>query len=191
MSNKKRIVMPGEELATTEEFLAGEGTFELKGRIFSSYFGEFDLDPEEMVARVRPINPLVRLKVGETVLAHVTDLKNSMVIANVVRVEGNPRDVTGETLASIHISKISEGYTEDVWKEFRLGDIIRARVVQAEPSVQLSTDKPELGVLMALCTKCRKPLVKKDKNLFCENCQRVEHRKTAPDYGRSGYGKFQ
>lgn len=184
MIKNKKIVIPGEEIATTEELLAGEGTFELKGKIFSSYLGRLDLDSEEMVARVEPINPLVRLKVGDVVLAVVEDVKSSMVIADVVRVEGKPRNVTGETLASIHVSKISEGYTSDVWKEFRIGDIIRAKVLQTKPSVQLSTDRPNLGVLLALCTKCRMPLAKKDKTLFCENCQRTEGRKTAPDYGK-------
>ncbi|UCE39669.1 MAG: exosome complex RNA-binding protein Csl4 [Thermoplasmata archaeon] len=179
--------MPGEEIATTEEFLAGEGTYEQKGSIFSSYLGRLNLDAEEMVAKVEPINPLVRLNVGDMVLARVGDVKSSMVIADVVRVEGNTRAVSGETLGSIHISKISEGYTADVWKEFRIGDIIRAKVVQVKPSLQLSTDRPNLGVLLALCTRCRMPLEKKDKTLFCENCQRSELRNIAPDYGRYGH----
>ncbi len=183
MIKNKRIVIPGEEIATSEEFLAGEGTFELKGKIFSSYLGRLNLDSEEMVAKVDPINPLVELKVGDIVLAVVEDVKSSMVIVDVVRVEGKPRDVTGETLAAIHVSKISEGYTDDVWREFRIGDIIRAKVMQIKPSVQLTTSRPNLGVLLALCTKCRMPLVKKEKSLFCGNCHRNEVRKMAPDYG--------
>ncbi|UCE74155.1 MAG: exosome complex RNA-binding protein Csl4 [Methanomassiliicoccales archaeon] len=190
MNKEKKIVVPGEEIGTTEEFLAGEGTFELKGSIISSYFGELNLDSEEMVAKVKPINPLVRLKVGDVVLAHVQDVKSSMIMVNVIRVEGNPRGVTGETSASIHVSRISEGYTSDVWKEFRIGDIIRARVMQTKPSLQLSTDKPSLGVLLGFCTRCRMPLEKKDKTLFCENCKRNELRKTAPDYGGYQFRRY-
>lgn len=189
MNSKKRIVVPGEEIATTEEFLSGEGTFEIKGRIFSSYLGTLNLDSEEMKAMVEPLNPLVKLKVGDIVIAAVTDVKSNMVIADVVRVEGKERDVTGETQASIHVSKISEAYTSDVWREYRLGDIIRSRVVQTEPSLQLSTDKPNLGVILGLCTKCRVPLIKKEKTLFCENCQRTEMRKTALDYGKFKFNK--
>lgn len=189
MNSKKRIVVPGEEIATTEEFLSGEGTFEIKGKIFSSYLGTLNLDSEEMKAIVVPVNPLVKLKVGDFVLAVVSDVKSNMVIADVVRVEGKARDVTGETLASIHVSKISEAYTSDVWKEYRLGDIIRAKVIQTEPSLQLSTDKPNLGVILGLCTKCRMPLEKKEKTLFCENCQRTEIRKTALDYGKFKFKK--
>ena len=76
MTNDKVIVVPGEEIATTEEFLAGEGTYESKGKIFSSFFGTLKLDSEDMVAKVKPINPLIKLKVGDTVIANVTDLKS-------------------------------------------------------------------------------------------------------------------
>ncbi|UCF09287.1 MAG: exosome complex RNA-binding protein Csl4 [Thermoplasmata archaeon] len=175
--------MPGEEIGTTEEFLAGEGTYESKGKIYSSYLGTVNLDIKERIASVSPINPLVTLKAGDIVLARVTDVKNSMVIADVVRVEGRKRKVTGETMGSIHISKISEGFTQDVWKEYRIGDIIRAMVEQVKPSLQLFTGRQDLGVLLALCTRCRMPLEKKGKNLFCKNCRRSEMRKMIPKYG--------
>ncbi len=187
LKKEKKIVVPGEEIAITEEFLSGEGTYEQKGSIFSSYLGRLNLDAEEMVAKVDPINPLVKLKVGDIVLARVEDVKSSMVIANIVGVEGIPRSVSGETLGALHVSKISEGYTSDVWKEFRIGDVIRAKVVQVKPSLQLATDRPNLGVLIGLCTKCRMPLIKMDKTLVCKNCQRTELRKMAPDYGRYGF----
>ena len=125
---ERKIVIPGEEIATTEEFLAGEGTYESKGRIFSSFLGTVKLDASEKVATVEPLNPLVILNPGDIVIARVTDVKNSMVLADVVRVEGRERNVSGETMGSIHISKISQGYTEDVWREYRIGDIISAQV---------------------------------------------------------------
>ena len=180
---EKRIVIPGEEIATKEEFLAGKGTYESKGKIFSSYLGTVKLDSSEKVASVEPLNHLVTLNPGDIVIARVTDVKNNMVIADVVRVEGKDRNVAGETMGSIHISKISQGYTEDVRREFRIGDIIRAQVEQVKPSLQLFTGREDLGVLLALCTRCRMPLVKKDKNLFCTNCKRTEMRRASPEYG--------
>lgn len=189
MSEKKRIVIPGEEIAKTEEYLPGKGTFEMKGGIYSSFLGYLNLDFEEKVASVDPINPLVKLDSGDVVLARVEDVRSSMIITNIMGLEGGKRGVSGETQASIHVSKISEGYTSDVWKEYRIGDIIRAMVVQVKPSLQLSTDRPNLGALISLCTKCRKPLVKMEKGLFCENCQRTELRRTAPDYGRYGFNE--
>jgi exosome complex component CSL4 len=183
MKNDTRIVLPGEVLGTSEEFLAGEGTYEESGSIFSSILGELDLDSKEMIASVRPVNPPVSLKVNDVVLANVHDIKSSIVLVNVIRMEGNARGITGVSSGSIHVSKISEGYTSDVWKEFRIGDLVRAKVISNKPSLQLATDRSNLGVLLALCTKCRMPLIKKEGSLFCENCQRNELRNMAPDYG--------
>ena len=88
MKNAKKIVLPGEVLATSEEFLAGEGTFEQEGFILASYLGKLNLDSEEMVAKVEPINPLVTLRVDDVVLARVQDVKSSMVLVNVFRSVG-------------------------------------------------------------------------------------------------------
>lgn len=181
---ESRIVIPGEEIATTEEFLAGEGTYESKGKIYSSFLGTVKLDTSEKVASVEPVNPLVLLNCGDIVIARVTDVRSNMVLADVVRVEGRERNITGETMGAIHISKISRGYTEDVRREYRIGDIIRAQVEQVKPSLQLFTGREDLGVLLALCTRCRMPLEKKDKNLFCKNCQRTEMRRASPEYGK-------
>ena len=91
MKNAKKIVLPGEVLATSEEFLAGEGTFEQEGFILASYLGKLNLDSKEMVAKVEPINPLVTLRVDDVVLARVQDVKSSMVLVNVFRLEGKSR----------------------------------------------------------------------------------------------------
>jgi exosome complex component CSL4 len=183
MTKEKRIVLPGEILGTSEEFMAGEGTYEDSGSVFSSILGELTLDSKEMTATVSAVNPPVSLKVNDVVLANVLDIKSSIVLVNVIRLEGNSRGITGDRAGVIHISKISDGFTSDVWKEFRIGDLVRAKVIQNKPSLQLATDRSNLGVILALCTKCRMPLIKKEGSLFCTNCQRSELRKMAPDYG--------
>jgi len=179
----ERLVLPGEVVAVAEEFIAGEGTFEEDGKVLASYVGKLELDTKEMVARVKPLNPPVELNVGDTVLAVVTDIRNSMGVVKILKVEGVERSLSGPKEGSLHVSKISRGYTKDVRDEFRLGDIIRGKVIRVKPSLQISTVGREYGVLKALCTKCRLPLIQKDGALFCENCERTEKRKIAKDYG--------
>jgi len=64
---EKRLVLPGEELGTTEEFLPGKGTYEEGGKIYSAVAGVLDIDTKEMAILVRPANPPVKLKVGDPV----------------------------------------------------------------------------------------------------------------------------
>lgn len=175
-------MLPGDEVAIAEEYMSGEGTYESEGKIFASAVGELDLDPREKVAKVILDNPPVVLMEGDVVFAEVTDTKPAMAICSVVAQEGKERSVSSETLASIHVSKIASSYVEDAGDLLRAGDLVRAQVIQADPSVQLSTSGPHFGVVRALCTQCRAPLDKKGRDLYCKRCERPERRKLADDY---------
>lgn len=177
-----RKVLPGEEVAIAEEYMSGEGTYEREGKIFASAVGELDLDAREKLAKVVLENPPVVLQEGDVVIADVTDTKPAMAICSIIAQEGNGRAVSSETLASVHVSKLSSSYVEDAADVMRPGDIIRGTVIQAEPSVQLSTAGPHFGVIRALCSRCRSPLEKKGRGLYCEKCDRTENRKIADDY---------
>src|SRR6266699_1982625 len=83
---------------------------------------------------------------------------------------------------TIHISNVSEEYTEDIHDMYRLGDIIRAKVIQVKPSLQLTTAEPSLGVVKALCSVCRGPLEMRGRELYCPRDERSERRKLAADY---------
>jgi exosome complex component CSL4 len=177
-----RRVLPGDEVAIAEEYMSGEGTYEQDGKIYASAVGELDLDPKEKLASVILDNPPVVLQEGDTVIAEVSDTKPAMAICSIIAQEGNERAVSSETLASVHVSKLSSSYVEDAADVMKSGDIIRATVIQADPSVQLSTAGPHFGVVRALCSRCRNPLEKKGNKLYCEHCDRTENRKIADDY---------
>lgn len=179
----KKTVFPGDEVAVAEEYMPAEGTYELDGKILSSLAGELDLDEEEKIAKVTPKNPLVMLKNGDSVFCRITDVRASMAICEIFAVEGKEREITGDTSSTIHVSKLSSDYVQDVGREYRPGDLIRAKVIQTRPSVQLSTQEPHFGVVKARCRKCRSPLSVHGKALKCEPCERVESRKVADDYG--------
>jgi exosome complex component CSL4 len=180
--SSRKMVLPGDEVAISEEYIPGEGTYEAGGKIYSSMVGELELDKRDMVARVRGFNPPLELKQGDIVIGTVEDVKSSMVIISVVAVEGKTRAITGENEGTIHISKVSEGYTKDLSREFRVGDIVRAKILQAKPSLQLTTGSKEFGVVKAHCSVCRQPMILKGRELYCENCERSEPRKIADDY---------
>ena len=181
MENK--LVLPGDAIAASEEYEAGEGTYEKNGEIFAATPGLLDLDSQNFVARVRPFNPLAELKVGDIVYGSISDIRSSMAEATVAAVHGSKREITGETEGAIHVSKISTEYVDDIHNAFHLGDIVRAKVIQAKPSLQLTTAEPTLGVVKAMCSRCRKPLELKGRDLWCPRDEISERRKIAADYG--------
>ncbi len=176
-------VFPGDEVAEEEEYLASDGTFANNGKIYASQIGALELDDDECVARVVSPNPPNVLRPGDIVYAIIADARSTMATADVVAKEGSRRGLGGETYATIHVSKISQGYTDDASKELRKGDYIRARVTSISPSLQLTTKDDHFGVIRSLCGTCKTKLVRKGKGLYCQNCERAFLRKLADDYG--------
>lgn len=181
---KPQIVMPGDQVSTSEELMPGDGTFESEGIIRASRIGTYVVDEKHRCAMVKPLTSIpVELKRGDIVLAQVNSVRSSMIIADVFHVAGKRRIISGDTNGTLRVSEISTGYVKDPSTEFQVGDIIRAKVIQIKPNIQLATKDGELGVIKGLCTKCRHPLVRKGNMLECEHCGHKEKRRMAVDYG--------
>ena len=181
---ERRMVLPGDPIAAAEEYEAGEGTYERDGQIFAAMPGMLELDGENFVARVRPFNPLAELKTGDIVYGTISEIRSSMAEATISAIHGSKREITGETEGAVHVSKISTEYVDEIRNAFRLGDIIRAKVIQVRPSLQLTTAEPNLGVVKALCSRCRGPMEIHERGLWCTRCEQGESRKVAADYGQ-------
>lgn len=179
-----KMVMPGDELACSEEFEAGNCAFEEGGKVRASAVGWARLDRKERVASVDPVNPLVRVSVGDTVIGRITDIKKALAITEIIKVVGKKRDVSNAADGVIHVSKVANRFVDNLDNELRVRDIVRAKVLQLDPNVQLSTQDDSLGVIFAICDGCAKPLeLKGEGRLFCKECERTFVRKTAKDYG--------
>jgi len=181
---KNKIVLPGEQVSTSEELLPGDGTFEEDGIIHAARIGTYVVDEKHRRAKVQPLTSVpVMLKRGDIVLANVGSVRSNMIIAEVIHVTGKKRAVSGDTNGTLRVSEISNGYVKDPSTEFAPGDIIRAKVVQVKPNIQLATKDKDLGAIRSICSKCRHSLDKKENMLECSNCGNKEKRKTAVDYG--------
>ena len=182
---KKKLVLPGKEIASTQEMKAGEGTFEDRGKIKASGIGEVQVDRDSRVITVQPVTSVpVKVKKRDVVIGEVREVRNSIVIVDIIQVEGSKRSLYGDKTAVIRVSEISKQYVRDPLTGYRIGDIVRAKVAQDYPNLQLSTIGPEFGVIKALCVKCRHPLKLKGKILECERCGNRESRKISKYYGQ-------
>lgn len=179
-------VLPGDPLAMSEELLPGEGIFDDGTYLRAARLGTFEVEPKEMRAFVRASTSVPStLHIGDFVFGKITLLKSSMCGVEVLHVEGHERNIAGDTNGTLHVSKMARRYVQDPGREYRLGDIIRAQVIETRPSVQLATDDPKCGAVLALCLKDRFGLRKVGKALECPVCGRRDTRNIAPDYGQT------
>ena len=188
---KNKIVLPGEQVSTSEELLPGDGTFEEDGIIRATRIGTYSVDEKHRRAKIIPLTSIpVEIKRGDIVLAQVGSVRSNMIIAEVIHVAGKARAISGDTNGTLRVSEISNGYVKDPSTEFAPGDIIRAKVTQVKPNVQLATKDNDLGAIRSLCSKCRHSLTKQGNMLECSNCGNKEKRKTAHDYGNYDLSKL-
>ncbi|MDH5685897.1 MAG: exosome complex RNA-binding protein Csl4 [Hadesarchaea archaeon] len=179
------FVVPGDFLATAEEFVPGDGAYEEEGKIYSSCTGVVlvDVQTKHISVLSRASGP-PKLKRGDTVVGRVEDVRDQSASVYIGVLKGREnRELPLPNMGSIHVSQVLTGYAKEMRHQFKPGDIVRARVLDArrEP-VQLSTAGSDLGVIVAACSRCRAPLEREDSKLRCLQCGNLEFRKLASDY---------
>jgi len=173
------LVLPGDYLGAAEEYLPGRGTYEDRGRIYASVAGRPSIDPRDRTVRVEARNAVPELAEGDIVFARVDELKTAMAVCTVLMPTTSKRNVPGKPEGTVHISKAKDGYTETLSGEFAVGDILLAKVLQARPSIKLTTAPTSLGVVSARCQACHAVLRVGGSELVCPRCGHRERRKLA------------
>lgn len=191
MDKKKSVkngdfVLPGDYLGIIEEFLPGEGVIEENGELYATRAGKVKVNLERMEISVEAVTDTPPVpKVGDVVIAKVIEVKPQAAIVQLLKIEGRNgyREIAASKLAGIHISQVKDGYVDEMSREFKVSDIVRAKVIANEKSpIQLTTKGQGLGVVFALCSTCRAPLVRKGSQLICPKCGNAETRKLSSMY---------
>ncbi len=179
-----RLVVPGDLLGTAEEFVPGRGTYEHDGRIYAALLGRSRVDPSSRSVSVHALHSIPELNVGDLVVGRVEELKSAMAIVEILAAHPSSRTVPGEPEGTIHVSKVKDGYTENLNDELAPGDLVLARILENHPSIKLTTAPPPLGVVSARCQRCHATLELTGRSdLVCPRCGNREHRKVSTDYG--------
>ncbi len=180
-------IFPGTFLTTEEEYGSGANTFaDEKGNVYAACTGTADFNEKvREVSITKPGRCAKPLEVGSIVLAQVKSVREQMVGVGLLSAskQGEERKITSSA-AFVPVSAISESFIRDARDEFKIGDIIRAKVTKIKPfGIDLTTAGSELGVVRAFCIRCRAQLGMFGKGLKCQACGSNEMRKLASDYG--------
>ena len=182
---EEKIVIPGDMVGTSEEYLPGRGTYEEDGNIYASTTGKVGIDKKEHAVYVEPVTKTPPTpREGDIVVGRVVDIKGSVALVELSRIKGAlDREIAGNTSAAIHISNVKDSYVQDLAQEFGYQDIVKAKVIDTK-NMRLSTVDKNLGVITSLCSRCKSPLKYENGKLKCPQCERRETRKLSSDYGK-------
>ena len=189
----------GDVIAREEEYLAGKGTFvDEEGNIVASVIGNISKDDQKKEISV--IGKLSLVQLGDMITGLITDVKDKIVLVEVQEAFGP--DGTKRTIPKasgiIFIANLSQSYLENPRQAVKIGDLIRAQVMDQDAGAFiLSLKENNCGVLLGLCGKCRSKLIEKGRDmklkdcsvLVCSKCKAIETRRTTRDYIYKGEQK--
>ncbi len=180
----KKPVLPGDFLGTEEEFEPGKNAFEEQGQVFSSAVGKAVFDSGQKTVQVLPNRELRPIEVGAIVVAKVVLVKSNMVMVELLQAEKDGlKMVFGQSFAVLPARNISRHFIKNLRNAFKIGDLVKAEVATVTSySIDLRTNKPELGVIKAFCAVCRSGLQLFGSELKCVSCGNPAERKLSTEY---------
>jgi exosome complex component CSL4 len=179
------FVLPGDILGVTEEFVPSQWTYEEEGEIKSLVVGTVSIDEKNKKISIVPkTGTPISVEVGKTIVGQISEVRGQRASVKIEKIKGIDRELTTSFVGGIHISQAQKGYLAKLTEAFRIGDIVEAKVTKVIglDNVDLTTANEELGVLKAMCTKCRHYMVQVDNEVVCLNCGRKERRKLSAHY---------
>ncbi len=180
------FVLPGDILGVSEEFIPADWTYDDDGKIKSLVVGVVSRDDNHKKISVIPktSSPAI-LKNGTNVVGQIMEVRGQRALVKIDSIKDNKRALLVSFVGGIHVSQAKKGYLSRLTEAFRIGDIIEAEVtkVLGLDNIDLKTSKKELGVIKAMCTRCRHFMKQTGKSeVVCSNCDNREKRKLSTNY---------
>uniref|UniRef100_A0A8C4QC71 Exosome component 1 n=1 Tax=Eptatretus burgeri TaxID=7764 RepID=A0A8C4QC71_EPTBU len=153
-----KVCVPGERLCSVEECASGRGTFVRLGYVFSALAGYVRRRTEEADGNGLPVIEVVcdtqaRVvpEIGTVITGKITSITPKLARCEIVFIESTPlKDVFRGVIRKEDV-RATEKDKVEIYKSFRPGDMILARVISLgdSQSYLLSTAENELGVVVA------------------------------------------
>ena len=171
---------PGERIASIEEYLPGENTFEDNDLIRATTIRNINLDSTERLASINSQTQITVPKVGDIIIGVVEANLPSMIAIMMKYVNGKKVVADLECISvTRHLRKKNVALAKDV---------VKAKIIShINGTIHASIDSQELGVLFTKCRKCFGTVVKMRDAVKCKDCTWIDDRKLSSDFGKSDF----
>ena len=190
--DKKAIlpILPGEQVASIEEFEAGKNTYIHNGSVRSTALGVKIYDLKRRIVKIDQKNSPMLPKIGDILIGYIEMLFGNMFSVRILYINDKKSDAGFSAIASARVGGASGRDRGDRRGRiiFRIGDIVRGRVISLlNSTIHITIDEKEFGVLYALCFNCGGNTVRVNNTVKCIECGLYEERKLTNDYGKETF----
>ena len=180
-------ILPGEQIASIEEFEGGKNTYVNNGLVRSSAVGTKVYDFKRRIVKIDQKNSPMLPKIGDIVVGYIEMLFGSMFSMRILYLNDKKSEAGFSAISSARLGGFGGRDRGDRRARiiFRIGDIIRGRVISLlNSTIHITIDEKEFGVLYALCFNCGGDTVRLNSTIKCIECSIFEERKLSNDYGK-------
>jgi len=184
----KKPMVPGEHVASIEEFEGGKNTYlGSDGTVRSAIVGTRVYDLKRRIVKIEQKNSPMLPKIGDVIVGYVEMMFSSMVSIKVLYIN-DKRSIAGfSAIANARIGTRADMERRgDRRATFHNGDIVRGRVISLlNSTIHLTLSEKEYGLVYAMCFMCGGDTVRTNESTIkCVECGAFENRKLAHDYGK-------
>jgi exosome complex component CSL4 len=191
MSKDNQPALPGESVASIEEFEGGRNTYLAPdGIIRAAAIGSRVYDLKRRMVKIEQKNSPMLPKLGDVIVGYVEMMFSSMVSIKVLYINEKWSDAGFSAIASARLgSRADIERRGDRRATFHNGDIVRGRVISLlNSNIHLTLAEKEYGVMFALCFMCGGDTVRTNESTIkCVECGAFENRKLTHDYGKESF----
>ncbi len=195
------LVLPGERLATEEEFISSANTYIENGQIYSAIAGIVTVN-EGKISVHNQNKEIKKLRRNMLVLGTVTDDMRAVLFVKLDNVISEGKEYKALKDGKILLPKERHGPERGGFrggqhrpmhdkphtpKPCGVGDVILARILgEEDDTYALKVDEPETGVVYAVCEVCGGELLENGRgdSFQCKSCKHVEYRKISNFYNK-------
>lgn len=195
-----KLVMPGDKIATEEEFLPGANTYAEDGIIYAATAGLVVLADGKVSVNTKT-RDIEKINRGMYIVGEVTDNMRSVMFVDIDTIYTPKKEFIALKDGKIVIEKqrprpMGRGSRDEVRqprppqieKECGVGDVILAKVQYNDPDAYtLTLDDKDAGVIHSVCDKCGNEVEynSKENVLICTECKYNQRRKISPHYNNA------
>ena len=176
----ENTVLPGDKIASIEEYEAGYNTFDDGDMVRASTVGEKDMNKSTRIANIRHPKNISIPKVGDIIIGTVAAVMSSMIAVSIDYINGNPTVSKVECVCS----------TRNIRKKniALVNDIVTLKIMShLNGTIHAAIDEPHLGILFTKCRKCGGRVVPMRDAIKCTECSWIDERKLSSNFGNSDF----
>ena len=172
-----QFVIPGDKIASIEEYEAGINTFDDGDAVRATVVGDISVDNSSRMASIQKSTRQVVPYPGDTVVGTVAAVMNVIIAVAVKFINGRPTKSSMECICS----------TRNIRRKnvALVNDVVALRIVShRNGTIHAVMDDPTLGVLLTRCIKCGGPVVPVRDVIKCIECSWIDERKLSRRFGK-------